>query len=44
MREFDERLNLDKQRLKFDQKKAEVDADIKRQQIRSRRVQSSSQK
>ena len=34
MREFDARLDLDRQRLKFDKQKAETDAGLKRQQIR----------
>lgn len=33
MREFDERLKLDKERLAFDKKKAQTDAELKRKQI-----------
>ena len=36
MREFDERLRLDRDRLNFDKSKAETDASIKRQQIAHR--------
>ena len=34
MREFDERLKLDRERLALDKKKAETDAAIKRQSLR----------
>ena len=40
MREFDERLSLDKQRLRLDQKKAEEDASIKREALRRKPVSS----
>ena len=33
MREFDERLKLDRERLAFDKKKAQTDAELKRKQI-----------
>lgn len=33
MREFDQRLKLDRERLEFDKQKAKVDADLKRKQI-----------
>lgn len=33
MRQFDERLKLDKERLAFDKKKAKTDAELKRKQI-----------
>lgn len=33
MREFDERLKLDKERLAFDKDKAKTDAELKRKQI-----------
>ena len=36
MREFDERLKLDRERLEFDKKKAETDASIKRQSIKNK--------
>lgn len=36
MREFDERLKLDRERLEFDKKKAETDASIKRQSIKTK--------
>jgi hypothetical protein len=36
MREFDARLNLDRQRLALDKQKAESDASIKRQQLRKK--------
>ena len=36
MREFDERLKLDRDRLEFDKKKAETDASIKRQSIKNK--------
>ena len=36
MREFDERLKLDRDRLEFDKKKAETDASIKRQSIKTK--------
>ena len=37
IREFNENLKLDKERLEFDKKKAETDASIKREQIRKRK-------
>ena len=40
IREFDERLNLDKQRLKLDQKKAETDASIKREALKKKTITS----
>lgn len=40
MREFDERLSLDKQRLKLDQRKAETDASIKREALKKKPVSS----
>lgn len=40
MREFDERLSLDKQRLRLDQKKAEEDASIKREALKRKPVSS----
>lgn len=33
MREFDERLKLDRERLAFDKSKAKTDAELKRKQI-----------
>ena len=33
MRQFDERLKLDRERLEFDKSKAKVDAELKRKQI-----------
>lgn len=33
IREFDQRLKLDKERLEFDKDKARIDASLKRQQI-----------
>lgn len=36
MRQFDERLKLDRERLAFDKRKADTDASIKREQIRQK--------
>lgn len=42
MREFDERLKLDRERLNFDKKKAETDASIKRQSLRKKSTNTAS--
>ena len=44
IREFDERLKLDRDRLIFDKEKAKVDADLKRQQIKKQNNKSSTTK
>ena len=41
MREFDEKMKLDRERLAFDKEKAKTDASIKREQIRKRPSSSS---
>ena len=41
MREFDERLKLDRERLNFDKDKAKTDASIKRQQIKNKPIKTS---
>lgn len=42
MRQFDERLKLDRERLNFDKKKAETDASIKRQSLRKKSTNTTS--
>lgn len=42
MRQFDERLKLDRERLNFDKKKAETDAAIKRQSLRKKSTNTTS--
>lgn len=42
MREFDERLKLDRERLNFDKKKAETDASIKRQSLKKKSTNTTS--
>ena len=44
MREFDERLKLDRDRLEFDKKKAETDARLKEKQINKTSKTSSTKK
>lgn len=42
MRQFDERLKLDRERLNFDKKKAETDASIKRQSLKKKSTNTTS--